>query len=74
MPRVRTTKYGKSTFVYEAAGVWNSLPNELQKVEDIREFRRLVDTALCANVQCAKVDQFLLSGFAYVLFQFEIVS
>ena len=44
MPRVRTTKYGKATFCYEAAGVWNSLLNELRKVEDFREFRRLVDT------------------------------
>ena len=44
VPRVRTTKSGKSTFRYEAAGVWNSLPNELRKVEDFREFRRLVDT------------------------------
>ena len=23
VPRVRTTKYGKSSFCYEAAGVWN---------------------------------------------------
>ena len=44
VPRVRTTKNGKSTFRYEAAGVWNSLPNELRKVEDFRDFRRLVDT------------------------------
>ena len=42
LPRVRTTKYGKSSFCYEAAAVWNSLPNELRKVEDFSEFRRLV--------------------------------
>ena len=35
LPRVRTIRYGRSTFCYEAAGVWNSLPNELRKVEDI---------------------------------------
>ena len=29
LPRVRTTRRGKSTFRYEAATVWNSLPNEL---------------------------------------------
>ena len=44
LPRVRTTKYGKSSFCYEAAAVWNSLPNELRKVEDFSEFRRLVHT------------------------------
>ena len=37
LPRVRTTKYGKSSFCYEAAAVWNSLPNELRKVEDFNE-------------------------------------
>ena len=26
MPRVRTIKYGESSFCYETAGVWNSLP------------------------------------------------
>ena len=44
VPRVRTTKYGKSSFCYEVAGVWNSLPNDLRKVEDFKEFKRLVNT------------------------------
>ena len=44
VPRVRTTKYGKSSFCYEEAGVWNSLPNDLCKVDDFKEFRRLVNT------------------------------
>ena len=44
LPRMRTTKYGKSSFRYEAAAVWNSPPNELRKVEDFSEFGRLVHT------------------------------
>ena len=44
LPRVRTTKYGKSSFCYEAAAVWNRLPHELRKGEDFSEFRRLVQT------------------------------
>ena len=44
LPRVRTTKHGKSSFFYEAAGVWNSLPDDLRKVKDLKEFRRLVCT------------------------------
>ena len=44
VPRVRTTKYGKSSFCYEAPGVWNSLPKDLCKVKDFKEFRRLVNT------------------------------
>ena len=38
MPRLRTTKFGKSTFRYEAAVVWNRLPNKLPKVKDFAEF------------------------------------
>ena len=71
VPRVRTTKYGKSSFCYEAAGVWNSLPNDLRKVEDFKEFRRLVNTwsgsSSGENVQCAKVNQFYFA-FAYISF------
>ena len=60
--RVCTSKYGKSFFCYVAAGVWNSLPNDLLKVEDFKEFRRLVNTwsGSLANVQCTKVNQFIV--------------
>ena len=51
VPRVRITKYGKSTFRYEAAGVWN--PNEVRKVEDFREFRRLADPWSGSACKCS---------------------
>ena len=44
VPSVSTTRYGKSTFSYEAAVVWNSPLNELRMVEDFGEFRRFVHT------------------------------
>ena len=53
LPRVRTTRHGKSTFCYEAAGLWNSLPNELRKVEDFGEFRRLVHTWGGSSCKCS---------------------
>ena len=53
LPRVRTTRYGKSTFCYEAAGVWNSLPTELRKVEDFGEFRRRVYTWGGSSCKCS---------------------
>ena len=53
VPRVRTTKYGKSSFCYEAAGVWNSLPNDLRKVEDFKEFKRLVNTWSGSSCKCS---------------------
>ena len=53
VPRVRTTKYGKSTFCYEAAQVWNSLPNNLRKVDDFKEFRRLISTWSGPSCKCS---------------------
>ena len=53
VPRVSTTRYGKSTFSYKAAVVWNSLPNELRKVEDFGELRRLVHTWGGSSCKCS---------------------
>ena len=53
VPRVCTTKYGKSSFCYEAAGVWNSLPNDLHKDEDSKEFWRLVNTWSGSSCKCS---------------------
>jgi len=44
VPSVKNTSYGKKSFRFEAAQVWNSLPNELRQVENYKEFRRLVQT------------------------------
>ena len=38
IPVVRTVAYGQKSFRFEAARVWNSLPNELRKVTVFREF------------------------------------
>ena len=43
-PRPRATKYGKASFRYEAANVWNSLPDELRKCANFKEFGRLIRT------------------------------
>ena len=57
-PRVCTTNYGKS-FCYEEAGVWNSLPNDLRKVEDFK-FRRLFNTWSASSCKClmCKINHF----------------
>ena len=44
LSRVHTTEFGKSTFCYEAVVVWNSLTNELRKIKDFGEFKRLMRT------------------------------
>ena len=41
IPTVRTTRYGKNSFRFESARVWNSLPNDMGKVENFKEFKSL---------------------------------
>ena len=40
--RVNTTRYGLKSFRFEAARVWNSLPNEVRLVESYPQVHRLV--------------------------------
>ena len=42
LPRVNTESYGRKSFRYEAAHIWNSLPNELRTTTDFKEFGRLI--------------------------------
>jgi hypothetical protein len=53
VPSVKTTTYGKKSFRFEAAQVWNSLPNELRQVENYKEFRRLVQTWTGPTCKCS---------------------
>ena len=42
IPRVKTTRYGIKSFRFEAARIWNSLPNEIRLAETYPHFRRLI--------------------------------
>ena len=42
LPRVNTESYGRKSFRYEAAHIWNSFPNELRTTTDFKEFGRLI--------------------------------
>ena len=53
MPSVRTTTYGQKSFRFEAARVWNGLPNNLRKVSNFREFERLIRTWTGPSCSCA---------------------
>ena len=57
VPKVRTTRYGTRSFRFEAARIWNSLPNEIGLVESYPQFWRLLrawdglgcDCPVCAD-------------------------
>ena len=39
VPRPRTTRYGKKSFSYEAATLWNSLPNYARSLSTFGQFK-----------------------------------
>ena len=53
IPTVRTVAYGQKSFRFEAARVWNGLPNELRKVSAFKDFERLVCTWTGPKSNCA---------------------
>jgi hypothetical protein len=53
IPTVRTTRYGEKSFRFEAARVWNSLPEDIRRVDNYKDFSRLVHTWTGSNCTCA---------------------
>ena len=39
VPQVRTTKYGKKSFRFAAAVLWNSLPDDFRQVRSFNQFK-----------------------------------
>ena len=42
VPSVRASRYGMATFRFEAAQLWNSLPNYIRATAEFDEFVRLI--------------------------------
>ena len=80
VPRVNATKYGLRYFRWEAAQVWNSLPNELRVAVSSPPppFRRLIhswDSAICGCPLCSTWlrDFQLFSGSVLLTFSLSVV-
>ena len=39
---MRSTKYGKNSFKYAAAVLWNSFPDDFRKVSNFNQFKSLI--------------------------------
>ena len=52
LPRVRTTKYGLRSFRYNAAQIWNELPNHCRVETSFDQFKKLVQTWDPSNSSC----------------------
>ena len=46
VPQVRTTKYGKKSFRFAAAVLWNSFPDNFRQVSSFNQFKALVHKAI----------------------------
>ena len=42
LPAVKSTRYGLRSFRYEAARIWNCLPNNVRLAESFPQFKRLL--------------------------------
>ena len=40
LPRVNSTKYGMKLWRYQAARLWNTIPNNLRNIDGYRSFKR----------------------------------
>ena len=44
VPNIKTDRYGRKSFKFEAAQVWNSLPNSIRVVVNYKDCVRLIRT------------------------------
>ena len=51
IPRPRTAKYGKNYFGYEAAGLWNTLSNEVRNMSSFDQFKNHISD-WCGGEKC----------------------
>jgi hypothetical protein len=52
LPRVRTTRYGLKSFRYNAAQIWNELPNHCRRKTPLGQFKNLIQTWDPMNSSC----------------------
>ena len=56
LPAVKSTRYGLRSFRYEAARIWNCLPNNVRLAESFPQFKRLLhawDGDICGCPSCS---------------------
>ena len=74
VPQVRTTTYGKRSFRFAAASLWNSLPDHFRTENSFAHFRSLVQSwlpLLCLQIKSliyfSCLNMFLLTAFVWII-------
>ena len=52
VPQVRTTKYGKKSFRFAAAVLWNSFPDNFRQVSSFNQFKALISNWSGKDCKC----------------------
>ena len=64
LPRVRTTRYGLNSFRYNAAQIWNELPNLFRQETSLEHFKNIIHTWNGSSCQCMQMTfKFLFLNF-----------
>jgi hypothetical protein len=58
IPRVKTTTYGKNSFKYTAAVLWNDLPNDFRKIANFNQFKNILLSWNGNECKCNACKQF----------------
>ena len=53
LPRVRTTRYDLNSFRYNAAQIWNELPNHFRQETSLEHFKNIIHTWNGSSCQCS---------------------
>jgi hypothetical protein len=53
LPRVRTARYGLNSFQYNAAQIWNELPNHFRQETSLEHFKNIIHTWNDSSCQCS---------------------
>ena len=69
LPRVRTTRYGLKSFRYNAAQIWNELPNHCKRETSLGKFKNLIPT-WGSNKQLMPVQymHIMLRSLCFIIF------
>ncbi len=58
-PKFEKVTYGKNTFKYYGAHIWNLLPNEIKETSDTLSFKILIMTSEGPKCQCNMCNIFI---------------
>ena len=69
-PEFQTVRYGFKSFRYHGSKLWNALPAEVKKSENLHHFQKNV-TQWCASAKC---DVFIIQWYTWYIYMYIYAS